>query len=208
VENISQFDLNASLGHWLDRLAQSPHFRNENVAEMESHVRDSMTKLQSQGLAEEESFLIAIRRVGSVGKLEPEFAKVNRSWLNLIVHGFILIFFSVVCWFVWGTLHLPQMMQGILAKAGAIDQATGYGALPRFTQMMVELRNFMFVPPLLAFVYCLYLWVRKSNGKNSWTGFFAMTTAVLIFILLPTLVAVLLPVIDFMNHLPKKFLQP
>ena len=208
MENVSQFDMNASLGLWLERLAQSPHFRNENVTEMESHVRDSVTKLQSQGLSEEESFLIAIRRVGSVGKLEPEFAKVNRNWLNLIVHGFILVFFSVVCWFVWGTLHLPQMMQGILAKAGRIDQATGYGALPRFTEMMVELRDFMFVAPLLAFVYCLYVCVRKSDAKNSWTGFFAMTTAVLLFILLPTLVAVLLPVIDWMGLHPTKVLQP
>ncbi|MEQ1936407.1 MAG: permease prefix domain 1-containing protein, partial [Fimbriimonadaceae bacterium] len=154
MENVSQFDLTASLGRWLERLAQSPHFRNADVAEMESHVRDSVTKLQSHGLSEEESFLIAIRRVGSVAKLEPEFAKLNRNWLNLIVHGLILIFFSVVCWFVWGALHLPQMMQGSLAKAGAINQATGYGALPAFTQMMVTLRDFMLVPPLLAFVYC------------------------------------------------------
>ena len=99
MENISHFDLNASLGLWLERLEQSPHFRNENVAEMESHVRDSVTKLQSHGLSEEESFLIAIRRVGSVGKLEPEFAKVNWNWLNLIVHGVILAFFSVGCFF-------------------------------------------------------------------------------------------------------------
>jgi len=204
MENISQFDLNASLGLWLERLAQSPHFRTENVSEMESHVRDAIVKLQSQGLSEEESFLIAIRRAGNVAKLEPEFAKVNRDWLELIVHAFILIFFTVVCWFLWGTLHLPQMTQGMLARLGAVDQATGHGALPAFTRMMMWLGNFMFVPPLLAVIYCLYVWFRKSSVKSSWVGFFAVTTAVLSFITLPTLIAVVLPLIALLNHLSAK----
>jgi hypothetical protein len=208
MENVSEFDLNASVRFWLERLAQSPHVRKENVAEMEAHVRDSIVRLQSQGLSAEESFLIAIRRVGAVEKLEPEFAKVNRSPKNMIIHALILVFFSVVCWFVWGTLHLPQMMQGIIARAGAITKDTGLGQLPAFTIMMVGLRDFLFLPPLLALFYCVYVWSRRSNAKNSWTGFFAITVAVLMFIMLPTLIAVLLPVIDFMNRLPPSVLHP
>ena len=167
-------------------------------------MRDSVTKLQDQGLSEEETFLIAIRRAGNIAKLEPEFAKVNRDWLELIVHAFILIFFSVVCWFLWGTLHLPRMTQGMLARLGAVDQVTGYGALPALTRMMMGLGNFMFVPPLLAVIYCLHVWFRKSSVKSSWVGFFAVTTAVLIFITLPKLIAVVLPLIDLLNHLSAK----
>ena len=194
MENVSQFDLNASLGLWLRRLAQSPHFRNENLAEMESHVRDSVTNLQSHGLSEEESFLIAIRRVGSVGKLEPEFAKVNWNWLNMILHGLILILFSTICWLFWGILHLPQML--VAALHGR--------PLPAFTRLVVSCGDFLVVPPLIALVYCVYVWTRKGDAKTSWMGFFAATMAVLMLITVPTLIAVLLPVIDFINQLSTK----
>ncbi|MBI3848791.1 MAG: hypothetical protein HY298_00660 [Verrucomicrobia bacterium] len=204
MENVSQFDLNTALRRWLELLRQSPQVKAENLQELESHVRDSVVQLQSKGLSSEESFLIATHRAGSPEKLEPEFAKVNRNPWNMIVHGLILVFFSVVCWFLWGTLHLPQMTQGMLARLGAVDQATGYGALPAFTRMMMGLGNLMFVPPLLAFIYCLYVWFQKSSVKSSWMGFFASTTAVLIFITLPTLIAVVLPLIDLLNHLPAK----
>jgi hypothetical protein len=197
METSSTFDLNASLSLWLTRFAQSPHVRNDNVAEMESHVRDSVAKLHSHGLSEEEAFLVAIRRVGSAARLEPEYAKINRDWKNWIAHGLILIFFSVVCWFVWGTLQLPRMMMAATAKA-----AGGAVVLPAFTQIMAAIGHYMFIPPLLALAYCIYVSFRKSGAKNSWIAFFAVTTAALIFIALPTLIAVLLPLIDFVNRLP------
>ncbi len=105
MESLSDFDLNASVSLWLERLAQSPHFREENVAEMETHVRDSIVKLQSQGLSAEESFLIAIRRVGHVETLETEFGKVNRGPKNRVIHVLILVLFGLGCWFLWGTLR-------------------------------------------------------------------------------------------------------
>jgi hypothetical protein len=207
MEDTAQFDLNIALRLWLERLGQSPQVKVENLKELESHVRDSVGQLQMKGLSSEESFLVATRRVGNPAQLEPEFAKVNRSWWNIAVHGLILIFFSIICWFVWGILHLPQMMQGAIARSGRIDPATGYGGLPAFTILMVGLRDYMFIPPLLALAYCLYVWFRKSNVKNSWTGFFALTMSVLMLILLPMLVAVLLPVISFMNGLPANIFQ-
>jgi len=183
MENVSQFDLNASLGLWLERLVQSPHFRNENVAEMESHVRDSVTKLQSHGLSEEESFLIAIRRVGSVGKLEPEFAKVNRSSRNLILHGVILSFFSVGCWILWALLLVPRIFEKISSDPPP---------LPAFTRLLIGCRDFLGVPPLLALVYCLYVFIKKSDVRPSWKRFLAATVGAILLLAFPIIVAVLL----------------
>jgi len=209
MENTAQFDLNFALRLWLERLGQSPQVETENLRELEVHVRDSVVHLQTKGLSSEESFLVATHRVGNPALLEPEFAKINRNPWNSIVHGLILIFFSAVCWLVWATLHLPgRTMQGIMARAGLISKATGFGLQPGFTQMMVTFSHFMYIPPLLALAYCLYVWFRKPSTKNSWTGFFAITTATLIFILLPTVVAILLPVIVVLNHLPANIFQP
>jgi len=193
MENTSQFDLNASLGLWLDRLTQSPHLRNENVAEMEVHVRDSVTKLHSQGLSEEEAFLIAIRRVGSVGKLKTEFGKVNRSPRNWIIHGIILAFFSLGCWFLWATLKVA-VMTGI---------STG-GQLPVFTLLLIGLKDLLAVPPVIAAIYCGFVLLRKENSRNSWVGFFAATAGFLILFALPVAVAVYLPLINCLNRLAGK----
>jgi hypothetical protein len=193
MENISEFDLNIALRQWLARFGQSPQFKVENLKELESHVLDSVVQLQCKGLSSEESFLVATHRVGNPDKLEPEFAKVNRNPRNLVIHVLILIFFSIVCWFIWGILHVPQMIGAAMGPQ-----------LPAFTRLVMGCGSFLAVPPLLAFVYCLYVWLRKSHAKSSWMGFFASTTAVLILITFPTIIAVLLPMIDLMNQLMRK----
>jgi|SRR5208283_4786223 len=194
MEHVSQFDLNAALRLWLERLGQSPQVKVENLKELESHVLDSVTQLQTKGLSSEESFLIATHRAGSPAQLEPEFAKVNRSPLNKIIHGLILVVFSVGCWLLWAILHLPNLMRP--APQGR--------PLPGFTQFMVGCGSYWAVPPLLAAGYCPYVWTRKHGGRSSWMGFFAATIAILFFLILPTLIAILLPMIDFMNQLVSK----
>jgi len=184
------FDLNLAIQRWREKLVQSPHFKAENVAELATHVRDSAMSLQGQGLSSEESFLIATRRVGNVENLEPEFAKVNRNSWNLISHGLILVFFSLGCWLLWALLHFPAM----------VSAAMRGGVLPAFTRFAVDCGSYLAVPPLLAAVYCGYVWLLKSKGSSSWMGFFATTMAVLVLLTLPTLFAVLLPVIAFMQN--------
>ena len=195
MENISEFDLNIALRQWLERFGQSPQVKVENLNELESHLRDSVVQLQCKGLSSEESFLVATHRVGNPEKLEPEFAKVNRNPRNLVIHALILIFFSTVCWFLWAILHVPEMMGPAMS---------GGPNFPAFTRLLAGCKSYLAVPPLLALVYCLYAWLRKSHATNSWMGFFASTTAVVILITLPTIIAVLLPMIDFMNHLMRK----
>jgi hypothetical protein len=190
MENTSQFDLNNALQRWLELLGQSPQVKPENLQELASHVRDSVVQLQTKGLYSEESFLIATRRAGTPAQLEPEFAKVNRSPQNAVIHGLILVFFSLGCWFLWAVLHLPQMM--VVATRGM--------AMPAFTRLVVGCGSCLAVPPLLAAAYCLYVWMRQAKGGNSWIGFFATTMAVLVLLTLPTLIALLLPVVSFMNH--------
>ena len=193
METTAPFNLNTALQLWMEQLGQSPQVKADDLKELESHVRDSVSQLQGKGLSSEESFLIATQRVGSPAKLEPEFAKVNRSPLNAIIHGLILTFFSVSCWFLWGILHLPRMT---VFQSGR--------PLPAFTDFIVGCGSYWAIPPLLAAVYCVSVWLRRSKGSHSWTGFFATTMAALILFTLPTVIAVFLPVIDFISHSASK----
>jgi hypothetical protein len=78
------FDLNRSLGNWRERLAQSGRCRQEDVDELEEHLREEMVNLERAGLDGEEAFLLAARRLGTAESLGVEFEKVNGAsvWLH------------------------------------------------------------------------------------------------------------------------------
>ena len=83
----TQFDLNRSLQQWRDELTQSAALRPDDVAELETHLNDSMAALRRQGLSDQEAFLIATKRLGAPAQLADEFGKVNPAqvWLNRLV---------------------------------------------------------------------------------------------------------------------------
>lgn len=191
MENQTTFDLNKALRFWLDQLGQSPEVKVENLKELESHVRDSVIQLQTKGLSGEESFLIATHRAGSPAQLGVEFGKVNRSVKNILMHLLILVFFSVCCWFLWALLHFPEMMAH--ARHGRPS--------PGFTVLLVNCRPYLIIPPILAAAYGVWSWLKRYQ---SWVGFFAGTMMVLVLLASPILVAVLLPMVDFMNQLMSK----
>jgi hypothetical protein len=202
-----EFDLNAAFHLWREQLSQSPQFRQENLDELESHLRDSVGVLQSKGLSADEAFLIGTRRVGKDAALEREFASENggRGFRNFLhrmayrywdkfVHGLVLVYFAAGCWLLWGTMRIAQMLIAVLAhRVGhALD-------LPRFTTLFLGLTSCWYVLPLVALVYCVYMWTRKPTGRPRWFGFFAATTALLVLLALPTLIAASLPLIDQLN---------
>src|ERR1043165_6943979 len=78
------FDLNLAIQKWRKDLEQSPAFKEENLDELETHLRDSIAKLQSQGLSTKEAFIIGLERIGNGQALETQFARVNqkRVWLD------------------------------------------------------------------------------------------------------------------------------
>ena len=47
MENQTAFDLNQAIQRWRENLANSPAFRSENLNELESHLRDSISTLET-----------------------------------------------------------------------------------------------------------------------------------------------------------------
>jgi glycerol-3-phosphate acyltransferase PlsY len=77
--------------------------------------------------------------------------------------------------------------------------------LPAFTRLcMVAGPRLVGGLAILAAAYCLWVWFRKTEARASWVGFLATTMASLVFVLLPTMVAMYLPVIDAINQLGAK----
>ncbi len=190
-----QFDLSAAILNWQDQLKRSPQFRDENLAELESHLRDAVERLQGQELSEEEAFMIATHRIGSVEQLETEYEKINRNPMNKIAHGLVLVFFSIACWFLWALLTMVARLMPHLLDGGN---------LPGFTRFCLELRPALYVLPLLALVWCVIVWFRKAESRDSWVRFFALSTSMVIFATFPTLVAIYLPLVAAFERMASK----
>ena len=58
--------------------------------------------------------------------------------------------------------------------------------------------------PVLALGYCVYVWFSKNDTRKSWVGFFAATMMVLVFVMVPTIIAAWLPVLHLTNVLASR----
>lgn len=77
--NQSENWLESALQSWRESLLERPGLKSDDLAELESHLRDSIAALQSRGLSEAEAFWIATRRLGAGPSLASEFGKVNQG---------------------------------------------------------------------------------------------------------------------------------
>jgi hypothetical protein len=212
------FDLNAAFQNWRETLRQSPQFRPENLEELEAHLRDSVTVLQSKGLAADEAFLIGMRRVGAPEALEGQFAAENggRGWRdawrrffhvykNRFLHLLILGYFTFGCWLLWACLRVSQMTESATVRAHKL--AGMEHSAPAFTRLFWSLMPYWYLPPLLAALYCGYVWTRKSTARLSSVAYFSLATAFLFLVLIPVFIAAELPIIQFLNSIPARTFQ-
>ena len=73
----SNFNLTAAIETWRNELSAQPQLTADDRRELERHLADSIADLRGRGLADEESFWLARRRIGQPQGLAEEFKKVN-----------------------------------------------------------------------------------------------------------------------------------
>jgi hypothetical protein len=78
--------LEAQIAEWRTYLRRRQAIRESDVAELEDHLRGHLESLIGLGLAEDEAFLVAVRRMGAVDALSREFAREHsdRLWRQLV----------------------------------------------------------------------------------------------------------------------------
>ena len=77
--------LEAQITRWRDWLRRRPPLRPD-LAELEGHLRDEVAALRTAGLAPDEAFLVAVKRLGSLDAVSREFAREysDRLWKQLV----------------------------------------------------------------------------------------------------------------------------
>lgn len=79
--------LEAQIQQWRTYLGRRPGIHPADVDELEDHLRDQIETLVDAGLAPDEAFLVAVRRMGAQDAIASEFAREHseRLWKQLIV---------------------------------------------------------------------------------------------------------------------------
>lgn len=80
MENRTEFNLENNLSQWKSILSTKNNLTISNIIELENHLIDLIDDLESKGLSEEESFIIAKKRIGKIDDICLEFDKVNNDF--------------------------------------------------------------------------------------------------------------------------------
>jgi hypothetical protein len=81
--------LEGQIAQWRQFLRRRRAIEGPDVEELEDHLRNQVARLTDSGLATDEAFLVAVKRMGSLDALSREFAREhsNRLWKQLVVSG-------------------------------------------------------------------------------------------------------------------------
>ena len=79
--------LEEQIGQWRAYVRRRRAINAPDVEELEAHLRDQVRVLTQAGLAEDEAFLVAVKRMGSLDALSREFAREHseRLWKQLVI---------------------------------------------------------------------------------------------------------------------------
>ena len=77
----------AQIEQWRSYLRRRHAIQAVDVAELEDHLREQIGALEDSGLAADEAFLVAVKRMGSLDALSREFAREHsaRLWKQLVM---------------------------------------------------------------------------------------------------------------------------
>ena len=79
--------LEDQIAEWRAYLRRRKTLHSPDVEELEGHLRDQLAALTEAGLAGDEAFLVAVKRMGSLDALSREFARAHaeRLWKQLVI---------------------------------------------------------------------------------------------------------------------------
>jgi len=79
--------LEREIAEWRAYVGRGKAIAAPDVEELEAHLRDQIEALSAAGLAADEAFLVAVKRIGSLNALSREFAREysERLWRQLVL---------------------------------------------------------------------------------------------------------------------------
>ncbi|MBX7164901.1 MAG: permease prefix domain 1-containing protein [Pirellulales bacterium] len=154
------WSLEAQIDQWRNYLRRRQAIDAVDVAELEDNLREQIGALRGAGLAADEAFLVAVKRMGALDELSCEFARehAERLWKQLVV--------SSSADPTWSTVQT----EGLVAVALGVV-AAGLTKLPELFGLSLAdheefyLRNLSFFTLPLLTVY--FVWRRRLTAGRA-----------------------------------------
>jgi hypothetical protein len=76
----------SQIAEWRSYVSRAPAVNGHDVDELEDHLRHEIAELSTAGLAEDEAFLVAVKRMGGLDAVSREYAREHsdRLWKQLL----------------------------------------------------------------------------------------------------------------------------
>lgn len=152
--------LEEQIAGWRTFLARRQAIHSVDVAELEDHLREQVAALGRAGLATDEAFLVAVKRMGSLDGLSREFAREHseRLWKQLVLGGGAGSEPSA------GPMRDMVVAFGLAITAAALVKLPSLFGVTFDTHELFYFRNMpLFVLPLLA---GFFAWKRDLAGAT------------------------------------------
>ncbi|MFT4125170.1 MAG: permease prefix domain 1-containing protein [Gordonia sp. (in: high G+C Gram-positive bacteria)] len=80
-------DVEIQIEQWRGYVERRGAIHQRDATELETHLRDQITDLTTSGLSDDEAFLVAVKRMGSLDAVSHEFARAHsdRLWKQLVL---------------------------------------------------------------------------------------------------------------------------
>ena len=87
MTTFADLPLEEQIAQWRAYVGRRQALHGPDVEELEGHLRDQLVALTEVGLAADEAFLVAVKRMGSLDALSREFARAHseRLWKQLVI---------------------------------------------------------------------------------------------------------------------------
>ncbi len=87
MTTFADLPLEEQIAQWREYVRRRQALHGPDVEELEGHLRDQLAALIEAGLAADEAFLVAVKRMGSLDTLSREFARAHseRLWKQLVL---------------------------------------------------------------------------------------------------------------------------
>lgn len=158
VTTFADRPLEEQIAQWRAFVSRRQALHGPDVEELEGHLRDELVALTETGLAGDEAFLVAVKRMGNLDALSREFARAHseRLWKQLVMSPDAADEAATTA-----STEMFVVLGLALAAAIAIKVPALFGLRPDGGDEMFYLRNAsLFVLPLLT-VY--FIWKRGSG---------------------------------------------
>ena len=87
MTTFADWPLEEQIAQWRAYVSRRQALHGPDVEELEGHLRDQLAALMETGLAGDEAFLVAVKRMGNLDALSREFARAHseRLWKQLVM---------------------------------------------------------------------------------------------------------------------------